>query len=226
MGNKGNNRHIKRLAANKFVNVSRKTNAYLTKPNAGRFTIGSTIALITVLKEKLNVAANSREARMIIKGGGVLVNGKAIKEERYPLGFGDSIEFPKSGKIYLMQVGKRGVVSLSEVDVSKHERIFRVVGKYTAKGKKQMIRLHDGTNIACDKDLSVNDSVQLKDGKVEHVIKLGKGAKCLVINGVHASRTGTIKEIKPGTATRRATVEIESDGKKAETLLDNIMVIK
>ena len=74
------------------------------------------------------------------------------------------------------------------------------------------------------KGVSVNDSVTIKDGKIQKIIKLEKGAKCLVIKGVHASEDGTITEIKKGTALRAATVEIEGNKGNTETLLDNIMV--
>ena len=39
MGSKGNNRHIKSLAAPRYLHIERKVNAYVLKPNAGRHTL-------------------------------------------------------------------------------------------------------------------------------------------------------------------------------------------
>lgn len=226
MGNKGNNRHVKRLASNRYVNVHRKVHAYLAKPNAGRHTADSSIALRTIITEKLSIADNSREARMIIKNGSVEVNGKVVRDERYPIGFGDLIRFVPINKLYRVTVARHGVVSIEEADGKQtKEQVFKVVGKYIARKNKPMIRLHDGTSVSCDKDVSVNDSITLSSGKVGEVLKLEKGAHCLVINGVHASESGVIKEIKKGTATRKPTVEIEIAKGSSETLLDNIMVV-
>ena len=86
MGSKGNNRHVKRLAAPKYLHIGRKVNAYVTKPNPGRHTLDSSIAISTVLKEKLGVASSAREARRILKSSSVEVNGKVVRDSRYPLG--------------------------------------------------------------------------------------------------------------------------------------------
>ncbi len=224
MGSKGNNRHIKRLAAPRYLHIERKVNAYVLKPNAGRYTLLDSIALSTILKEKLNVAHNSREVKRILKAGSVEVNGQVIKEERYPIGFGDIIHFKPNGEKYEIGVGSKGVIKVSKHE-GKAEQPSKVVGKYIAKSNKEMLRLYNGVTLPSIKGVSVNDSVLIKDGKVHKILKLEKGAKCLVVKGVHASLEGTIAEIKKGTALRDATVEIHGHKGNTETLLDNILVI-
>ena len=104
-------------------------------------------------------------------------------------------------------------------------QVFKVVGKYLARGKTPMIRLHDGTNMRFSEEVNVNDSVDLSSGKAK-VIRLKEGAGCIVIKGVHSSGEGTIKEIRKGNAQRDALVQINTKGGKViETLLDNIMVV-
>lgn len=226
MGSKGNNRHIKRLAAPRYIHIERKVNAYVLKPNAGRHTLQTSIALATVIKEKLNFAQNEKEAKRILNEGSVEVNGKKIKDPRYPVGFGDIIHFKPSNEHYIIGVGSKGVIKVSKHDSSKEaDRVFKVIGKYIAEGNKEMIRLYNGIILPSAKGVSVNDSVEVKDGKVHKVIKLEKGAKCLVVKGIHASEEGTISEINKGTALRAATVEIRGSKGNTETLLDNIIVI-
>lgn len=227
MGSKGNNRHIKRLAAPTYLHVERKVNAYVLKPNAGRHTAHSTMALSTIIKEKLNFAQNANEVKRILKAGSVEVNGKIIKDPRYPIGYGDHMHFKPSGEKYTVTVAGKGVIKVAktEHEHSKAEHAQKVIGKYIAPGNKEMIRLLSGIILPSAKGVHVNDSVIVKDGKIGSVLKLEKGAKCLVVNGVHASEEGTIAEIKKGSALRDATVEIHS-GKKGniETLIDNIVV--
>ncbi len=225
MGSKGNNRHIKRLASPRYLHVEKKVNAYVIKPNAGRHTLDSSIALATVLKEKLGVASNTKEVKQILKSGNVEVNGKQVKDERYPLGFGDVLHFKPSNERYSVGVGGRGAVSIEKLEGMEPVHAFKVIGKYVAKGNKEMIRLYNGTVIPSAKGVSVNDSVYLKEGRVQDVLKLQKGAHCLVIKGVHAAESGVISEIKLGTALRKATVAIEGGKGRTETLLDNVMVV-
>ncbi len=225
MGSKGNSRHIKRLAAPRYLHVGKKVSAYVTKPNAGRHTLESSIALATVLKEKLGLAKNTKEAKRIVKSGNVEINGKAVKDERFPLGFGDVIHFKPGNESYEVSAGRKGTVSIKKHEGKKGEQVFKVTGKYIAKGKTEMIRLYNGSVMPSAKGVSVNDSVIVKGGKVESVIKLEKGARCFVIKGVHASESGTISGIKPGTALRSATVEIDGEKGKTETSLENVMVI-
>ncbi len=45
MGSKGNDRHIKRLASPRYLHIERKVSAYVIKPDAGRHTLESSMAL-------------------------------------------------------------------------------------------------------------------------------------------------------------------------------------
>ncbi len=224
MGSKGNNRHIKRLAASRYINIGRKVNPYVLKPNAGRHTLDSSIAISTVIKEKLGIAQNERESRRILNAGSVEVNGKVVKDPRFPIGFGDVISFKPSKEQFSIGVGRSGTITVSKAQGHHHDQPLKVVGKYIASSKKEMVRLYNGVIIPSANGVSVNDSVMVKDGKIHKVIKLEKGAKCLVVKGVHASLEGTIAEIKKGTALRDATVEIHGKSGSTETLLDNIIV--
>ncbi|MDE1823026.1 MAG: hypothetical protein KGI00_02760 [Candidatus Micrarchaeota archaeon] len=224
MGAKGNQRHVKRIASNRYLHVERKIKKYVMKPNAGRHTGSSSIALSTVLKEKLMLAKNSFEANKALKSGSIEVNGRAVHDGRYPVGFGDIIHIKPARESFTVYVGKKGVVDFRKHS-GKEEQAFKVIGKYLTNGRKIMVRLHNGNVLEGSKDVMVNDSVTLKNGSIDKVMKLKEGASCLVIKGVHASESGTIRSIKKGTATRPPTVEIEGKKGSAETLLDNIMVV-
>lgn len=223
MGNKGNKRHIKRLASSKYMKIWRKRSKYVAKPTPGRHDINHSITLLTVIKEKLFLAASSKEARAIIKSGKVEVNGRPVREERYPIGFADVIHLIPNNVYYTVSVGREGAFQIEESKDGKPMPL-KVVGKYIVEGGKTMLRLHDGRIVGAEKEVNVNDSIELGRGAFE-VIKLESGRRCLVIGGTHSSERGTIKEIIRGSATSDTTVKVEGREGTFETLLDNIMVI-
>ena len=225
MGSKGNNRHVKRLASSRYMKINRKSAKFVTKPAPGRHTRDTTISLITLLKEKLGVANNSKEARSILKSGSVSVNGKAIKEEKYPIGIGDAIHLQKAKESYRVVPGSKGVFSIDKAAAGE-KQAFKVLNKYTVKGNKIMIQLNNGNVIASDNNVKVNDSVVLEKGKVSSVIRFATGSNCLVVKGIHAPATGKIKGVKPGTSGREALVEIEGNGASFETAAKNVMVVE
>ncbi len=225
MARHGNSRHLNRLAASTYSRVSRKTVKYLAKPTSGRHSLGRSIALLVLLRDKLAFAANAREARKMIKSGQVAVNGSKVSDASYPIGFGDVIALAQTKELYTVNVGKNGDIRLEKKEGTGKSRTLKVVGKYLAKGNKVMLRLYDGSLSAGDGKTMVNDSVVLDGRKIKSVLKFESGARCLVVKGAHASETGTIKAIKAGGATSVAAVKVESSAGTFETPVENVMVI-
>ncbi len=227
MGSKGNSRHIKRLAAPKYFSIARKEKKFITKPNPGRYTLDSSIALITVISDKLGIAKNAKEAKAIIHSGSIEVNGKVVKEIKYPIGLGDVIYVKGYDSYYLVKPGLKGAFKIEKT--TKEEAFSypkKVVGKYLAKKGKVMAWLHDGSTMSVDGiDVKVNDSVVISNNKITKVIKFEKGGKCEVIKGIHAPQSGTIVEIKQGTASRGMLVEISGPEGNFETVVENIMMV-
>ncbi|MDE1855255.1 MAG: hypothetical protein KGH57_02985 [Candidatus Micrarchaeota archaeon] len=223
MARHGNSRHLNRLASSTYARVSRKTTKYLAKPAPGRHRLARSVALLVLLRDKLGVSANASEARKIIKSGNVEVNGRKVSKDRYPIGFGDVLVLTQTKEVYTVGVGKNGDIKLEKAKA--HDRTLKVIGKYLAPGKKVMLRLYDGSVAAGEGSTRVNDSVVVSEGKVKAVLKMVSGAKCLVMDGAHASETGIIREIKNGSATSVASVKVESQGATFETPVQNVMVV-
>ncbi len=223
MASKGNTRHIRRLAATRYMRIGRKSSKYVAKPMAGRHNSGSSIALVTLLKEKA-MEATTREIRFILNRGDVEVNGKVVREERYPVGFGDLIHLKPTAESYKIVSGKGGAIAIEKAEHGKHKQTFKVIGKCTTRKGGIEIRLHDGRTVKADNKVKVNDSVVLGKKGVEKVIGFGTGMQCYVISGTHAAESGKIKEITMGTMLRNPTVKIEGGSGEFETLVRNIMV--
>jgi len=217
---------MKRLAASKYLKINRKASKFVTKPNPGRHSSEESIALITFVKEKLtNMPA--REAKKVLADGSIMVNGKVIREPKYPIGFGDTIYVKPEEAHYRITAGKYGALSFEKIGEEEAKKTtLKVVGKYTVKKGKIMLRLNNGLIINGDNDIKVNDSVVLSDGKILKVLKLEEGAKCLVYKGIHAPEIGTITRIAKSNMLMDATVEIKPEKKEGFiTTLDNIVIV-
>ena len=227
MANKGNSRHIKSLASPGYFSIHRKEGGrYVVKPAPGRHSVEKSVALALFVK-KVGVAKTTSEATAVIKGGGVIVNGKVIKETKYPIGMNDHLALTAENKLYEAGINGRGQVSFEEVKGGSPTQQYKVVGKYKSKGDSMMIRLHDGRVMKSAKGVERNDSVVVdKAMAIKEVLKMKESAKCIVIDGVHVGTRGKVVEIRAGNMHKGAAAVIESaPGEKFETLVRNLMVI-
>ncbi len=226
MANKGNNRHLKRLATSKFMHIRKKVSTFVTKPNPGRFNLEESIALITLLKEHLNLAKTSKEARIAIKKGAIKVNGKTIKDEAFPIGFNDIISIVPNDKYYKININK-GKLVVEEIKKEEAEkpRILKVVKKYKTKGNKIMLQLMDGSNISGNNEVKVGDSIAISNNKIDRIIKLEKGANCFVFKGRHTGKKGTIVDIIPGNIREEKKVVIKAGDEQFETPVSYVIVM-
>jgi small subunit ribosomal protein S4e len=227
MASKGSSRHIKSLASSRYASIERKAHGrYMTKPGPGRHTLDSCIALSLAVRRSGH-ALTALDSDRVIKLGHITVNGRTVKEPKYPVGLGDSIGITPEGVRLHMGINERGQLELKEA--SKEElakRTCKVVGKYKTDGNALFIRLHDGTNVKSTQEINVNDSVLISAAnKIEKVLPLKKEAKCLVIDGVHVGTSGTISELKAGHMHKSQSAVIESQKGRFETLVRNLMVI-
>lgn len=225
MGSKGNKRHIKGLNAPRYFGTPRKELKYVVKPNAGRHNLKESLALLLALR-KLYPESSDREMVKAIKSGRVKVNGRSIKDPKFPVGINDLLELEGEGKKYTISINEKGKSELTE-GVSETSQLYKVVGKYKYKGGKIMIRLHDGRIVSGSNDISVNDSVKFASGKMEKHIKMKEGAECMVLRGEHVGAKGMIKSILQGTKSigKSVTIEDSATHETFETLMSNIMVI-
>ena len=52
------------------------------------------------------------------------------------------------------------------------------------------------------------------------------GAQCKVINGVHAGKSGTVRDIKTGKTGHISITVVQANGERFKTLAKNVVVIK
>ena len=109
-------KHLKRLPAPRSWTIPRKTDFWVVKPSPGPHPIDTSVPLGLILRDMLKVCANAREARHILNGRGVLVDGRAVTDPKFPVGLMDVLTFAATKAHYRMLVNTRGKMALVPID--------------------------------------------------------------------------------------------------------------
>lgn len=197
MAKKGGTYHTKRIAIPKVIPISnKKASKFMMTTAPGPHQKNKSVPLGVLLRDVLGVTKSAAETRKVLNGKQVFVDGTMRRDERFPIGIMDSVSIPKAEKAYRIVVNKKGqLVPVEAKGGSK--KIAKITGKNTVKGGKINVTLHDGRNILADNKLKVGDSVivSVPKTKIEKVLKLDEGAKCLITDGKHAGTIATLQKI-------------------------------
>lgn len=229
MANMGSRKHLKRFKAPKMWPIHKKEETWTTKSSAGPHALDKSLPLVMILRDILGVAANAREAKIILNNGDVLVDGTPRKDHRFPVGFMDVISIPKINKHYRLIPDNKGRLVLKEID--EKDATFKLVSienKTTIKGGKTQLNLHDGRNVILDEDDYKTSDVLLlniPEQKISDSIKFEVGSLGLITAGKHTGELGKISEINVTQSSKSNTVLIETDEGSFLTLAKYVFVI-
>ena len=186
--------HVKRNTIQKFWPVPRKGTKYIARASHEK-TEG--IPLIVVMRDVLKLVKSKKELQKLINEKKVEINGKLIRDVKYPVMLFDSLSFKDINKYYKAVLkGKR--VGFEEIDEKKAgSRIYKVIKKRQIKDKKIQLNLNNGKNILSSEKIKTGDFIVLsnKDGKIIQTISLGHDSDVIVVDGKHIGKQGKIKEI-------------------------------
>ena len=229
MAKMGSRKHLKRYKAPKHWPIHPKENKWTVKPSAGPHAIEESLPLLLIVRDILKVADNSREAKRIINNGNILVDGRIRKDFKYPVGFMDVVDIPKTGKVYRVLPDEKGRLILHLISSeNKDFKLCKITDKTTIKGGKTQLNLHDGRNHLDQGEYKAGDVVVLKipEQDVSEVISFENGTIGLITGGTHIGEIGRIKEINITKSSMPNTVEMETEDKKTFlTLKDYVFVI-
>ncbi len=212
MAKRGESKHLKRIALSKSVPMSNKKEyTWVINPSPGPHNKKNSIPLVIVIRDILGFAKTAREVRTILNSKLVSVDGVTRTEPDFPVGLFDIISFSKADKHYQIVVDKKARLMPKEIE-KLNKKLLKVVGKRVMKKGKISLTLHDGKSIAADNHVKVGDTVlfNLENNKLEKVLKLEKGATCLITEGKHA-----------GAIAKLLDVISRKEGKPSEAKLDS-----
>src|SRR3989338_8748498 len=187
---------MKRIAMPKRWPIARKgTPRFILEPRGSK---ENSLAVLVVLRDILRIAKTRKEAKFILKEGCVLINGKKIYADDFPLDIFDVLFIPAIGKHFILVVkGKR--LSLKEISEKEASvKISKIIGKKVLNSGKIQFNLFGGVNSVGDIKAKVGDSVlvDLKQNKIVKHLPLQENARVIIIVGKNAGIEGVVTAIK------------------------------
>ncbi len=207
------------------VKTARKLHFWGVTPMTGKHSRARSVAMLTVLRDYLNLGDKEREITRILNSGAVKLDGEIVKERRAAVGFMDVINLVSLNQTYRIIYDTNG--RLVAIPDAKHagSKLVKVTGKKSEGKGKYVISFHDGQNIISeDSTITPNDVllVSVPDKKIEQTLKLAPGAKVFMTGGSHVGETGTIKAVEVKKSSQANLVELEEG---FSTTIDNVFVI-
>lgn len=213
-----------------FYAAPRKMYVFVTNPSPGPHRKGLAYDPVTLLRDVLGLARTAWEVKKAIKSGALIVDGKAVRDYKYPIGLMDVVHIKDSELYYRMvPTNRRELYPVKIGEAEADLKILRVVGKVAQKGGRYQVTLHDSRTAILEdpSEVSIGDSVlyNTKERRIVEVYRLEQGNLALVFTGRRVGFLGRIKEIVPSTFTRRGTVKLEAGEETATVPEDYVIVV-
>ena len=222
--------HLKRLQASKNYHVAKKVSKFTVLPSSGPHAKTECIPVSVFLRDILQLAKTLAEAKIILRNEFVIVDGKVVKDYKFPLGFMDLVSLPKIKKYYriLSKNGKLVPVEVESKEASS--KLCKIIGKNYLKGEKMQFALHDGRTFIGDskkEKYNVGDTLEisLPDQKVKSHLENIVGNIVMITGGKHIGSVGIIKDIEIIKSSEPNMAFIDIDGTVLRTLRDYMFVI-
>lgn len=219
---------LKRQMAPLFWGITRKDKRFVVTVKPGGHKKDVSVPTAVFVRDTLKLSNTLREAKSVIYGGRIKVDGVTRKSLHHGIGLMDVVELEGVPEIYRMVPKDLTVLKPIAINASeKSKKLLKVTNKVTIKGKKTQIGFHDGRNLISDTKVAVGDTclVQVPEIKILDIIKLEKGAQVIVTSGVNAGKMGKVAEIREGTFVLPKRALIEIDDRQIEIPSDSILAV-
>jgi small subunit ribosomal protein S4e len=219
---------LKRQMAPLFWGIKRKDKRFVVTVKPGGHKKNLSVPSAVLIRDTLKLVNTLREAKSVVYGGKVKVDGIVRKSIHHGIGLMDVVELEGVPEIYRLVPKDLSVLRPIKInEAEKTKKLLKVSNKVTIKDKKIQLGFHDGRTLISDTKVNVGDTclVQVPETKILDFIKLEKGAQVIVTSGVNAGRMGRIAEIREGTfvLSKRALVDIGD--RQIEIPTDLIMAV-
>jgi small subunit ribosomal protein S4e len=171
MGRHGERKVLKRLNTPKYLQIKRKHGKYFVRPIAGPHPSRLSLPLLHIVRDLLKIADNYQEAKKLITRGYFKVDGKVVKNIKFPIGLMDVLTIEKMNKSYRILPSSFHQFVLHEISGEEaNYKLCRIKNKKWIKGGQLQLNLHDGRNLL----INVQDPRNPKEDsyKVMDVLKI------------------------------------------------------
>lgn len=198
---RGPKKHLKRVAAPHSWLMNKMGGNFAVRPAQGPHRLRESIPLQVMLRDKLNLALNAREAQLILhqKEGLIKVDKKIRRNHKYPVGFMDVIEIPKMKAHYrLLYDVKARFTFIKITEAEAKFKLCKIESKALGPNKVTYLVTHDGRTLRfADKDIKIGDTIKynLEKNEVEDFIPMAVGNLAFCSDGNNRGRVGIIDHI-------------------------------
>lgn len=228
--------HLKRLAAPPHLDINVKEHVFTVAPRSGPHPKTECIPLLSILRDYLGYSERAEEAKKIIKAGKILVDGRIVRDHKFPVGLMDVVSIPETGENYrILPVYRKG---LRLVKIHREEsgiKLGKIIRKMHLSKARLQITLHDGRNIlfkeVTDEVRQINTRDTLKISVPSQTIldhiRLEEKYYALIIRGPKQGLHGKIIEVNRDVPyPSKPTIKLsETEIGEVSTILDYVMVV-
>ncbi|MGI0132069.1 MAG: 30S ribosomal protein S4e [Thermoplasmata archaeon] len=193
---------LKRGAMPRTWTIPRKGTKWVKRPAPGPHPQDESIPLLMVVRDLRKLAATAREARLLLRQGSVLVDGKVVKDLARGVGLMDTVSFaPPLDEHYRILKDRLGRLILVPIAAAEAGiKIGRVRFKHAVRGGQVEVTLHDGRNLLAPATTPwrVGDSLKIHvpDQKVVGHLKLSAGQLALLSGGSHVGEVARVDRVE------------------------------
>ncbi|WP_337860256.1 30S ribosomal protein S4e [Ferroplasma sp.] len=188
------------MMASRKLKIPRKTNFWSVTPTPATHNKEDSIPMLILLRDYLKLGDKEREITRILNNNMVKVDGKIVKDRRFPLGFMDVLSVETLENEYIILYDRKGkLVAMPNSPNNAGLKLFKVVKKSIVGTGKIQLGFRDGKTIVTDrKDINTSDVLLMKIPGLEivNVLKMGEGDKAFITGGSHIGELATIKNIE------------------------------
>lgn len=236
MGKMGKSYHVKRFATPWYYQQSKKEHKWTVRTSPGTHPISRSIPIALVIRDYLNLARNLAEAKLIVSEGDVKIDGRTVRDYRFPVGLMDIISFPKSDMYYLALPDNVKFMRFTKINKDQSSTKFlRLVGKTAVKGGNLQLNLEGGYNIFVPREsitqynYETMGTVKLDlDGwKVLDYLPVKEGMYAIAVGGKNVGMHGKIKALRlePYQRAKYSVATVSLGDTTFQTNIANLMVI-
>ena len=197
---RGPKQHLKRLFAPRDWMLSKLTGVFAPRPRSGPHKARECMPLLIILRNRLKYALNYREANMILRQKLVNVDSRARTDVKYPVGFQDVIEIPRTGDRFRMLYDVKGRFTLVKIGQAEAAvKQCKVMNVSTTTGRVPVVTTHDGRRFRyASGKISIGDTLIVEPAtqKIQEVIKTRVGRLAMVTGGANRGRVGSIVSLE------------------------------
>lgn len=230
----GGSRSIKAKTVPDFWPISRKLRPWSVKPSPGPHRMDQSLPLLLVIRDILKYAETGKEAIKIISEGKIKVDGRIVKDYKYPLSVMDVLEIPETGEYYRVIPYPTDYLKLHEI--SKDDAALkpvRIENKTIVNGGKLQLNLSGGRNLLVEQNpkevpYKTLDTLilGLPSQEIKEHIPFQEGDIALVVWGKNVGKLGKLVSINKQWGWKWTSVTLEGKGgNKIQTTLDYILVV-